>query len=88
MKSNERCRFPGCTRKAAHAHHVTNDSDRTEPLCVRHHKEITKINIDNSGPGHKLFHKERTQLYRAWKTGEVKPMGKPDDEDWIAGWNK
>ena len=88
MKSDELCSFPECRRRAAHPHHVTYDSDKTEPLCVPHHREITKVNIDHSAPGYKLFDKERKRLYRDWKRGEVKPKGNPDDEPWIAEWKE
>ncbi|SRR5216684_2075492 len=81
------CSYPGCSRSASHRHHVTYNSDHTEPLCSQHHKEITKINIDHSAPGHKLFSKDRRQLYREWKRGEVRPAGSPDDEVWISDWN-
>jgi hypothetical protein len=73
---------------ASHSHHVTYDSDQTEQLCARHYAEITKVNIDHSGPGYKLFEKERERLYRSWKAGDIRPEGDPFDEPWIAEWNE
>jgi hypothetical protein len=74
---------------AAHEHHVLGDYDEklTEPLCKRHHKEITLINTEHSCPGHKLFPKERRQIYREWKRGELKPEGNPEDDPRIAEWD-
>jgi hypothetical protein len=88
MDCNELCSYPACRRKAAHRHHIVYDgSNKTEPLCDRHHREITKINIDHSGPGHKLFDRERRRLYREWCRGELKPNGNPNAEPWIDDWN-
>jgi len=74
---------------AAHEHHVLGDYDdaRTEPLCKQHHKEITLINTEHSGPGYKLFPKERMQIYRAWKRRELKAKGNPGDDPRIAEWD-
>jgi hypothetical protein len=68
---------------AVHGHHVLGDEDDSwvEGLCKPHHKEITLINTEHSGPGHKLF-----RLYRAWKRGELKPEGNPNDDPRIAEW--
>jgi hypothetical protein len=88
MKSNELCNYPECRRRAVHPHHVTYDTDKTDPLCLPHHMEITKINIDHSGQGYKLFDKERKTLDRQWRRGEVKPQGNPDSEPWIADWSR
>jgi len=87
---NKPCSFPACPKMAEHEHHVLGDEDQSwiEPLCKKHHKEITLINTEHSGPGHKLFYKERKQLYRAWKRGEEKPRGNPDDDPWIAEWER
>lgn len=85
---NGRCSFPGCQRIAAHRHHVLGDEDdqSVEGLCVPHHKEITLINTEHSGPGHKLFSKERKRIYRDWKLGELKAAGDPNDDPRIAEW--
>jgi hypothetical protein len=86
---NQRCSFPGCQRSADHRHHVLGDEDENwvEGLCKAHHKQITLINTEHSGPGYKLFGGERKQLYRAWKRGELKPIGNPNDDPRIAEWD-
>jgi len=74
---------------AQHRHHVLGNEDeqRVEGLCKAHHKQITLINTEHSAPGYKLFSKERLRIYRAWKRGELKPEGNPDNDPRIAEWS-
>jgi hypothetical protein len=74
---------------ATDPHHVLGEYDSafTERLCRKHHLEITQINSESSGPGYKLFVKERRRIYRAWKRGELKPIGNPADNPWMADWD-
>jgi hypothetical protein len=84
--SGRRCAVAGCGQWATQAHHVTYTPEVTEPLCERHHDEITAINSHQARKQGPLSEKQRWAIWYKFCRGELKrPRFSHLDREWFEG---
>jgi hypothetical protein len=65
------CIFPGCEELGVHVHHITYDPEETQPLCEKHHDEITILNMQAARKvRHQLSNPHRWWIWRQWLNGK------------------
>ena len=85
-----RCCFPGCTEFGGHKHHVTYNPEYTQPLCEKHHKEITHLNGIQSRKYHyvKLTNRFRRWIWFQWLDGKLRPRRTRKAQEWTNEWDE